>query len=86
MDGISGPRPCTIDAVRTYFHNGTLPEKGTVCRAPDAPQTFSEEDMRIHAAYRDLGRAFVRENWVFGRNLMGARVGRVAQALYGRQV
>lgn len=30
---ISASSLCTFKAVKSYFHNGTLPEKGTVCQA-----------------------------------------------------
>ena len=42
---ISGPSTCTMDYVRAYFENGTLPEEGTVCQVlgPPIPQFNSTQ-------------------------------------------
>ncbi|KAJ9648310.1 hypothetical protein H2199_001164 [Coniosporium tulheliwenetii] len=83
---ISGIVPCTIDAIRAYFHHGTLPETGTVCRAPDpeAAKAFSAEELRIHAAYREFGRVYAREDWALGKGFMSMRGKGLAKALWNR--
>ncbi|PWY90521.1 proteinase [Aspergillus sclerotioniger CBS 115572] len=69
---LSSPSLCTAKAIRRYFHNGELPDPGTVCEVEELPfhipvnekqQVMTPDDTALMSALHSLGEV---------RNLLGA--------------
>jgi len=74
---------CTVGHIRTYFHTGELPEKGTVCEADELPfgEPFSdkvanavgEDTVDVKRIYREGNAAFLRSARGFTGALFAGR-------------